>query len=423
MRRILSMAGPALVLASSLHAADQTPLVRCGRLIDGRGGPVATDVVVRVVADRIAGVEKVEGGKADIDLGTATCLPGLIDLHVHLGLEPPSGSEDLGIRRSGAAKALTALHHAHVMLSSGFTTLRDVGEDDRFYGIIDVRDAINRGEFEGPRLLVAPHMISATGGHGDYNDLAPDLALDVPNLVVDGPDEMRKAIREELKHGADWIKLAATGGVMSSGDDPRSQAFSEEELRAAVEEAHRHFKKVTVHAIGTAGIKAAVRAGVDGVEHGILIDDEGIALMKEKGVWLVPTIYVLDYVIEEGERSGISPESIAKAKALQAERDRCIRKALASGIKVGFGSDPIFPHDTATREFGRMVKLGMSPAGAIRSATLGAAQLLGLEKEIGSVEAGKAADLVAVQGDPLTDVTVLEHVSFVMKGGKVVKKP
>jgi imidazolonepropionase-like amidohydrolase len=234
---------------------------------------------------------------------------------------------------------------------------------------------------------------------------------------------MRKAVREEIKHGADWIKLAATGGVMSAADDPRAQAFTDEELRAAVDEAHRHGRKVTVHAIGAGGIKAALRAGVDCIEHGLLIDDEAVAMMKERGVPLVPTVYVLDYTVEQGERTGIPADRIAKARSLQAERDRAIRAAFAAGVTVAFGSDTIFPHETANREFARMTRLGLSPMAAIRSATLNAARVLGIDADVGTIETGKRADLVAVPRDPLADVTALESVVFVMKDGRVVRAP
>ena len=417
----------AMLLCRNLSAAegDRSVFVRCGRLIDGRADQAAIGVDVHVLGERIAAVGRdlpAPAGAQVIDLRSSTCLPGLTDLHVHLTYNPGDVLAD-AMRRSSAAKALAGLRHAQVMLKSGFTTLRDPGDEDRYFCLVDIRNAINRGDFDGPRLFVAPHMISPTGGHGDFNDLAPDLEQQVPNVVVDGPEALRKAIREEIKHGADWIKLAATGGVMSAADDPRAQAFTDEELRAAVDETHRHGRKITVHAIGSGGLKAAVRAGVDGIEHGILIDDEGIALMKERGVWLVPTIYVLDYIIEEGERGGIPADRIAKAKALQAERDRCIRKAFASGVKLAFGSDTIFPHDTAAREFGRMVRLGLTPMAAIKAATSSAAQVLGLEKEIGTLEVGKRADLVAVARDPLQDVTALEDVSFVMKDGRVARAP
>jgi imidazolonepropionase-like amidohydrolase len=418
---------PLLVAGFATCASLATPqpavLIRCGRLIDGRADQAVSAVDVQVAGGRIAAIGKgipALPGARTIDLSNATCLPGLIDLHAHVLLNPGNVLAE-SLRKSSARKALEGLRNAQVRLQNGFTTLRDPGDLDLYYSTVEIRDAIARGDFEGPRLLVAPHMISSTGGHGDFNDLAADLAVQVPNVVVDGPDAMRRAVREEIKHGADWIKLAATGGVMSAADDPRGQAFTDEEFRAAVDEAHRHGRKVTVHAIGAGGLKAALRAGVDGIEHGTLIDDEGIAMMKERNTPLVPTIYVLDYIIEQGERSGIPADRIAKARALQAERDRAIRAAFAAGLTIGFGSDTIFPHETANREFARMVRLGLSPMGAIKAATANAARVLGIEKEAGTLEAGKRADLVAVPRDPLADVTALESVSFVMKDGRVVR--
>jgi imidazolonepropionase-like amidohydrolase len=412
-----------LSLMATVAAAEPTTLIRCGRLIDSRADQAAANIDIQVVGDRITAVGKGLSAPPDartVDLTSATCLPGLIDLHAHILINPGDVLAD-SMRKSSARKALEGLRNAQVRLQNGFTTLRDPGDEDLYYSTVEIRDAIARGDFQGPRLFIAPHMISATGGHGDFNDLAPDLALQVPNVVVDGAAAMRKAVREEIKHGADWIKLAATGGVMSAGDDPRGQDFTDEEFRAAVDEAHRHGRKVTVHAIGAGGIKAALRAGVDCIEHGALIDDEGIALMKERGVPLVPTVYVLDYIIEEGERRGIPADRIAKAKALQAERDRCLRAAFAAGLTVAFGSDTIYPHANANREFARMVRLGLSPMAAIRAASTNAARVLGIDKDVGALENGKRADVVAVGRDPLADVTALESVVFVMKDGRVVR--
>src|SRR6185295_19655962 len=324
MRILAALLAFTAAASAPLVAAEPVVLVRCGRLIDGRGDQAQTSVVVQVTGQRITAIGKdvaAAPGAQTVDLHDATCLPGLIDLHAHILINPGDVLAD-SLRKSSARKALEGLRNARVRLQNGFTTLRDPGDEDLYYSTIEIRDAIARGDFEGPRLFVAPHMISSTGGHGDFNDLA--------------------------------------------ADDPRAQAFTDEELRAAVDEAHRHGRKVTVHAIGTGGIKAALRAGVDGIEHGLLIDDEAIAMMKERGVALVPTVYVLDYIIEQGEKTGIPADRIAKARALQADRDRAQRAALSSGLTIAFGSDTIFPHETANREFARMVRLGLSPMGAIK---------------------------------------------------------
>ncbi|MEO8449940.1 MAG: amidohydrolase family protein [Gemmatimonadota bacterium] len=394
-------------------------MIRCGRIIDGKSdAPIANGSIV-VTGDRVVAAGPnvaVPSGATEVDLRGMTCLPGLIDLHVHLR---PRGRP---IDQSSADKALGILKNAQIMLENGFTTVRGLGEPDRYYSIVSVKRAIARGDVPGPRIFTAPHMMSATGGHGDHSYLAPDLDLEVPNRVVDGPDEIRKAIRDEFKFGADWIKIAVTGGVMSTGDNPNVTTFDDAELAAAVDETHRHFKKITVHAIGTDGIKRAVKAGVDCVEHGILIDDETIALMKAKGTWLVPTIYVLNYVIDEGPRAGYPEASIKKGMALREERDRRIRAAFAAGVKVGFGSDNIFPVKDSAREFAELVRLGLTPMQAIRAATANAAEVLGIQAEVGTVEAGKIADLIAVSENPLDNIRTLENVRFVMQSGRIVKR-
>ena len=419
MRRGIAAACLALAAAPGAARGQETVVLRCGDIIDGKAdrGLGAGAIVVR--GNRIESVgatASVPAGAREVDLRRMTCLPGLIDAHVHL-----RGTATRPIENSSAAKALAILGNAQAMLSHGFTTVRGLGEPDAYFAPVAVRDAIARGDFVGPRMVVAPHMMSTTGGHGDHSALAPDLDIQVPNRVITGgPDGVRQAIREELKGGADWIKIAVTGGVMSAGDNPNVTTMSTAELDAAVEETHRHFKKITVHAIGTEGLKAAVRAGVDNVEHAILIDDEGIELMKQKGTWLVPTIYVLNHVIDEGAKYGYREESIRKGRALREERDKRIRKAFAAGIKVAFGSDNIFPVEDSAREFAEMVRLGLTPMQAIKTATSNGAELLGLAGQVGTIEAGKLADIVAVSGNPLENIRVLESVQFVMRDGRQV---
>ncbi len=416
---------PAPTHGSVPQDESTTTILRCGQLIDGRAEIAARNRQIVVRDGRIVSVDdwraQAPAEAEVVDLGDSTCMPGMIDLHVHLTLDASgfAGVSETG--QSSATTGLIALRNAQTMLDHGFTTVRSTGEFDRYYSLSDVRDAINAGMFVGPRILQAPHCISPTGGHCDVNDVPPDLELQIPGLVVDGADAMRLAIRNEIKFGADWIKLTATGGVMSHGDNPQTTAFSDAELQAAVDETHRHFKKITVHAIGTAGIKQAVRAGVDSVEHGILIDQEGIDLMLERGTVLVPTIYVLNYVVKVGPSIGYPPESVAKGAELMEVRDERIRAAIDAGVRVVMGSDTIFPVEQAAREFAQMVRLGLSPMDAIKGGTIWAAELLDLDAEIGTVEPGKLADIVAIDGDPLRDVTLLENaVGLVMKSGAVV---
>ncbi len=411
----------AALLATLLAGVPATAgeiVLRCGSVFDGDAMGASGEILVR--DGRIASGPA--GDAEAVDLSGYTCLPGLIDLHVHLTINPDTLTA-LDMNRSSAARTLDALRNAQTMLRAGFTTLRLPGEFDGWYGVLDLKRAIARGQHEGPRLLVAPHAISATGGHGDFNDLMADLAIETPTRIADGPDELRAEIRREFKHGADWIKLMMTGGVMSAGDDPNVSTYTEAEVRAAVEEVHRHRKRITVHAHGAPGIKTALRAGVDSVEHATLVDAEGIALFKERGVPMVPTLYVMNYILEEGEAIGFPRESIEKARDLIEERDRRIGAAIEAGVSVAFGSDTIFPHETAAREFAVMTGLGLSPLDALRSAGTVAARVLGLEDEIGRIAPGFAADVIAVPGDPIENIRVMEDVRFVMRGGRIVKSP
>jgi len=409
------------ILGGTAHG--QTVALKCGSLLDVRSETLRRNVSIVIQGSRIQDIVSAPpAGTQTIDLGNATCLPGLMDLHAHIFTDPtvPNVADNY-LKRSSAAKTLCGLRRAQNMLKNGFTTLRDPSDMDEYFGLVDLKQSLSRGEFIGPRLFVAPHALTPPGGHADINDLAPDVAVHSFGKLVTGTDQMRNAVRNEIKYGADWIKLYVTGGVMSLHDDPRVQEFTDDEIRAGVEETHRHRKKITVHAIGTEGIKASVRAGVDSVEHGILIDDEGIQMMLDRGTFLVPTLYVLNYIVQEGEKAGIPAENIAKGRSVIEDRDRNIRKAFAAGVKLAFGTDTIFPEQYAPREFALLVKLGLTPYRAIRSATLGSAELMGLDKELGTIERGKLADIVAVPGNPLADIREMEHVQFVMKEGQVIR--
>jgi len=418
-----------LILVAVPPAVADQIAIRCGHLLDVDSGELQTDRTILIrdgVIERVSSsTEALPGvppGVAEVDLSGHTCMPGMIDTHAHISLTPtPTLGVDL--TRASADRAMDSLYAAQSMLDAGFTTLRDPGAFDRFYATVAVKKAIAAGKFTGPRLFVAPHALSPTGGHGDLNNMQPEFEVEIPGRVVDGPDEIRRAIREEIKFGGDWIKLMVTGGVMSAGDDPNHVAFTREEADAAVDETHRLGRKITVHAIGTEGIKMSVAAGVDSVEHGILIDDEGIAMMKERGTYLVPTLFVLNYIVDQGEALGYPADSIAKARALQQERNARIRRAFEQGVPIAYGSDTIFPHHWSAREFSAMTALGLPEIEAIRAATMNAADLLGIGDEVGTLQSGMQADIIAVEGNPLEHIEILEDVRFVMKDGAVIKRP
>lgn len=417
---------PVLLLAcAAAYAADapstQVTAIKAAHMVDVRSGAVIDDAVVLVTGERITAAGKnlaIPANAKVIDLGNKTLLPGLIDMHTHLTGNP----EDMGyssVAISVPRAALTGAKNARLTLRAGFTTVRNAGAEG--YADIGLRDAINDGDLPGPRIVASGPALGITGGHCDDTMHAPEYKS-VGSGVADGVEEVIKRTRQIIKYGADVIKICATGGVLSMGDDPRASQYSPEELKAIITEAHRLGRKVMAHAHGGEGIKYAVLAGVDSIEHGSYIDDEGIKLMKEHKTWLVPTLYLGDWLIDNAEAIKLPKQMLEKAKVVLPTARVNIAKAIKSGVQVAFGTDSaVYPHGLNAREFAVMVKLGMTPIQAIRSATVSASQLLGWTDKVGTIEAGKFADIIAVDGDPLKDVTTLERVQWVMKGGAVVQ--
>ncbi|MGE0640198.1 MAG: amidohydrolase family protein [Thermoanaerobaculia bacterium] len=423
------VAAGALLLLWSGQTVAESPeprlALRAARLVDGRSDRVRTDAVVIVEGERIVAVggpELLAPGLEVRDLGDSTLLPGLVDCHSH----PLIWTDDYQVdhlRLSSAAKALKGLRSVQDNLQAGWTTLRIAGDADVAYAAIDLRRAIDQGLFVGPRLTGAAHYLSITGGGGDINFLAPEVQVAADGRIVDGVEEMRKAVREEIKYGSDWIKLLVTGAFMSAGDNPADVHFSPEEIRVAVEEATRHGIPVMAHAHATEGIKQAIRAGVRSIEHGTFLDDEAIRLLVEHGTWLVPTIYIGDYYIDKVDPAGPQAKMIELSKRYRDQHYSWVGKAIRAGVKVAVGSDfGGYAQEENAGEIEALHRAGMSPMQAIQAATRVGAELLGWDDRIGTVEPGKLADLVAVPGDPLADLSRLRHVRFVMLGGKVVRE-
>jgi imidazolonepropionase-like amidohydrolase len=426
----LTIACLALALPANAGSAPDTlapsatgvTTLRCGTLIDGRSATPKRDVAIRIEDGRIVAVGAYTPGAAGtvIDRSQDTCLPGLIDAHAHVLIKTDDYQVD-HLRRSSAYKALRGLNVVQQMLQSGWTTVRIVGDADVFHAHLDVRTAIREGMFVGPRITGAGHYLSITGGGGDLNFVGPEHHVVADGFVVDGVDAARKAVREEIKHGSDWIKVLASGAMMSAGNDPNRAHFSPEELAAIVDEASRLGVPVAAHAHSAAGIKASILAGARTIEHGTFMDDECIRLMKEKGVYLVPTLYVGDYYLNEQPGSEAQAKLNELTRRYRAQHMAALGQAIKAGVNVAVGTDYVgFPVQQGVRELGLLVEAGMTPMQAIQAATRVNAELLGWQQSLGTVEAGKLADIIAVPGDPLQDLAVLEKVSFVMLGGRPV---
>jgi imidazolonepropionase-like amidohydrolase len=425
-RSLHSFAGPLLgasLLFFSNSLFSQPLLIKADRLIDVEKGHSIENPLVLIEGNVIKKVarqgdfEILEDYKV-LDLSGHTLMPGLIDMHVHLNSEATNhGYKSLAI--SQPRSTIYGVKNAKLTLMAGFTTVRNVGTS----GYIDValRDAINAGDVPGPRMYVSGPALGVTGGHCDNNLLPFEYAVKSDG-IADGPWAVRTKVRQNIKYGADVIKFCATGGVLSKGTKVGIQQYSQEEMNALVEEANLRGLTVAAHAHGTSGIVAAINAGVTSVEHASFIDKEGIKLAKKKGTYLSMDIYVTEYILGEGESAGILQESLDKERTVGAKQRANFKRAVDAGVKMIFGSDAgVYPHGDNARQFSRMVEFGMTPMQAIQASTLNAATALGKQDIIGSISKGKFADIIAVKGDPLKDISILENVTLVLKDGVVVK--
>jgi imidazolonepropionase-like amidohydrolase len=430
-RRFLLSIGVAVVAATTLpRAQPSSPVtaIRAARLFDGTSDSTIADAVVLVQGSRItaAGARlPIPAGAQVIELGDATILPGFIDAHTHVTDE---SSDDWnadtisGLRRTIPESTLRAAEFARRTLMAGFTTVRDVGSGD--YIDVGLRNAIANGVTVGPRMLVSVHALGSRGGHCDnsgfpYERFGPEPGI--ASGIASGPDQFRDAVRFQVKYGADVIKVCATGGVLSLGDDVGASQVSQAEMDALVEEAHRLGRRVAAHAHGAEGAKVAIRAGIDSIEHGSFLDDEAVRMMKERGTYLVPTLMAGEYAGGRKATRKYPPEIAAKAIQALDGRSNAFKRAVGAGVKIAFGTDSgVSPHGRNAEEFALLVEHGLSPAAALRT-SVAASALLGLERTIGTIGAGKEADIVAVPGDVLRNIEVTEKVRFVMKGGKIFR--
>lgn len=405
----------AAAIVSAVPASAETVVITAARMLDVDRGRLIERPVITVTDGRITAIGgAAPAGATQLDLGDVTLLPGLIDMHVHLDSTPLYGGYT-GLQFTDNFWAAQGVGNAAAMLRAGFTTVRNVGSEN--YNDVAYKQAIDEGLMVGPRIVPAAHSLGATGGHCDSTFFPPSFDQH-GKAIGDTPDQLRFRVREQRKYGAEVIKVCATGGVFSRNTEPGQQQLSEAELKAIADEAHQWGLKTAAHAHGAAGIKAAIRAGIDTIEHASLIDDEGIRLAKERGAYLSMDIYNTEYTQAEGAKNGVLEDNLRKDREVaQIQRDN-FRKANAAGVSMVFGTDAgVMPHKDAAKQFRIMVQYGMTPLQAIRAATVTAADALGRSKDVGAIAVGRFGDVVAVSGDPLADVTVLERPVAVIKGG------
>jgi len=415
-----------LCIPFATAARAETVVVHAGRMLDVEQGRYLEDRAIRIEDGRITSITPwtaaSRGGSRLIDWSKYTVLPGLIDLHTHLVGDISSADVTAPLSSSAARDALMGVAHARATLSAGFTTVRDVGTYRAFVDVA-LRNAINAGQVEGPRMYVAGAYVTVTHGGGEVTGLPEGVAIpdEMRRGLADNEAEVRQRVRELLAGGADLIKVVATGAVFTAGTTPSKPEYTEAEIRAAVDEAAKRGTFVAAHAHGAEGIKNAIRAGVRTVEHGSYLDDEGIELMVKHGTWLVADVYNGDYTEEVGNRDGWSQEILRKNRETTDIQRAAFGKAVKAGVRIGFGTDAgIYPHGDNARQFAYMVKYGMTPLDAIRSATSSAAASLGRSQELGSIATGKFADLIAINGDPLEDIDRMRNVAGVIKQGLLI---
>jgi len=421
------------VFTVAAHAADQTIALKAARLFDGKSNALVQNGVVIVQGDKIVDAGSnvpIPSGAQVIDLGDATLSPGFMDAHTHLTADFSGNYNERRLREldlNVSEQAINATAFARATVKAGFTTVRDLGSRfvaSREFVDVALRNSINRGVIVGPRMLVATKGIGATGGHFDptsgFRDFLFGREPDYTDGIANGPDEIRKAVRFEVKNGADVIKAAVSGGVLSLADEVDTPQLTPAEMAALVDESHRLRKKVAVHCHGDQAAREAIDAGVDSIEHGSFMKPETVTMMKKKGTFLTPTLMASEWIM--GKLDNYPPALQAKAKAATAARSEMFRNAVKMGIKISFGTDAaVYPHGQNAKEFKLMVDLGMAPIDALKSATANDADLLGITQKVGTLEKGKLADVIAMPGDPTTDITVTERVSFVMREGKIIQ--